>query len=76
MEQLIQFAGAIGILTAFVAAQRGVLSTDSVAYLLLNAAGAGLLAVTAVLEQQWGFVFLEGVWTAVALAGLVGRARR
>lgn len=74
-SQLIQIAGAFAILAGFVAAQLGILDVRSWAYLWLNAVGAGVLTVVAWHEEQWGFLILEGVWTIVATAGLVQRAR-
>lgn len=75
MEQAIQIAGAALILAAFVLAQRKVLETDSLAYLSLNVAGAGVLAVVAAADRDWGFLMLEGVWTLVSAGSLVGRLR-
>jgi hypothetical protein len=71
MLQVIQVAGALAILAAFVLAQAGVLGQSSRPYLVLNVAGAGVLAVLAYLERQWGFLLLEGVWTLVAAYGLL-----
>jgi hypothetical protein len=34
-----------------------------------------VLAVDAYIEQQWGFLLLEGVWTIVSAWGLAARAR-
>jgi hypothetical protein len=75
LEQAVQIAGAILILAAFALAQAGRLRVDSAAYLWLNVGGAAILAVLAILEEQWGFVLLETVWTAVSGWGLVKRAR-
>ncbi len=74
--QLVQIAGAIAILIGFVAAQVGVFDVRSWTYLWLNAVGAGILTAAAWSERQWGFLLLEGVWTLVALGGLVQKTRR
>lgn len=71
MEQAVQMIGAVLILTAFMAAQQQRLATDSMAYLALNAAGAALLAVVAVLDGDVGFTLLEGTWTVVSTIGIV-----
>jgi hypothetical protein len=71
MDQIVQLAGALFILSAFILAQMKRLEPESVAYLLLNFVGAGLLSVVALLDRDWGFVLLEVVWTLVSGAGLV-----
>jgi hypothetical protein len=71
MDQVVQLIGAVLILTAFVLAQQRRMATDSVAYLTLNAVGAALLAVVAVLDRDIGFTLLEATWTVVSAAGLV-----
>ncbi len=71
MDQVVQLIGAVLILAAFVLAQQRRLATDSVTYLALNAAGAALLAVVAVLDRDLGFTLLEATWTVVSTAGLV-----
>ena len=75
MGPIIQIAGALAILAAFVLAQFGVLDQRSYRYLTLNVVGAAVLAVDAYLERQWGFFLLEGVWTIVSAWGLVTRVR-
>jgi hypothetical protein len=73
MDQAIQVLGSLLILTAFVGAQRGRLSTLSPAYLWLNLVGASVLAVLAARERQFGFLLLEFSWGAVAAHSLVRR---
>lgn len=70
MIQVWQIAGAILILAAFVAAQAGWLDGKSITYLVLNAVGAGVLSVVALVGHDWGFLLLEGVWTMVSIASL------
>lgn len=70
MSQLLQIVGAVAVLVAFIAVQRGVLEPLSRTALALNLLGAGLLAWLAFVGHQWGFLLLEGSWAAVSLAGL------
>jgi hypothetical protein len=71
MDQIVQVLGSLLILSAFVGAQRGSLSTRSRLYLTLNLVGASVLAVLALHERQLGFLLLESVWAAVAARALV-----
>jgi hypothetical protein len=75
MDQIVQVAGSLLILTAFIAAQRGRLSTESRSYLILNLAGASVLAVLAAYERQYGFLLLESSWALVAAHSLIASAR-
>ena len=45
MDQIVQIAGSLVILTAFIAAQRRTLATTSPLYLSLNLVGASILTV-------------------------------
>lgn len=71
MEAILQIVGAVAILAAYVAAQFRLLQQEHPAYLLLNLCGAGILAVIAYHERQWGFLLLEGVWTLISLRGVI-----
>ena len=73
--QLVQIAGSLLILAAFAASQAGRLPIDSQLYLVLNFVGSAILAVLAWIDQQWGFLLLEGVWAIVSLYSLAQLAR-
>ena len=73
--QLVQVAGSLLILAGFAAAQAGRMSIDSALYLVLNFAGSAILAVLAWIDQQWGFLLLEGVWAVVSLWSLIELTR-
>ncbi len=70
MSMIIQIVGSIAILFGFALAQWGILSQKSTVYLLVNAIGSGLLAAAAIIEQQWGFLLLEGSWSIISVVGL------
>jgi hypothetical protein len=66
-----QLTGSFLILVAFIGVQMGRVSTARFPYLIANVVGSLLLLVTAVVEEQWGFVLLEVAWLAVSLWSLV-----
>ena len=75
MVQAVSIVGALAILVAYAANQFRWIGPNNLSYTLLNVVGAGILTVIAILEQQWGFLLLEGVWTLVSLWALVGLLR-
>lgn len=75
LEQIVQIAGSLLILSAFLAGQTRRLQHDSWTYLVLNLVGSATLAVLALQEQQWGFLLLEGVWAIVSIAGVITKLR-
>lgn len=75
MSQILQIAGAVLILSAFIGAQVRAFDPRSYPYLLLNLVGSALLAVLAGRDQQWGFLLLETVWAVVSLGGFIARLR-
>jgi hypothetical protein len=73
MLDVLQIAGAVAVLIPFVAVQLGRLSPSAQVYLWFNLAGSGVLAALALIDRDWGFLLLEGVWAAVAAGALLRR---
>ncbi|KAB8178834.1 CBU_0592 family membrane protein [Microbispora catharanthi] len=75
MDQVLQIAGAVLILGAFLLSQMNVLDNRSKIYLTLNLVGSVVLAWLAYADDDWGFLLLEGVWAIVSAVGLVQSLR-
>lgn len=77
-HDVLQIMGALTVLAGYVAGQLGWTTPRSVGYLTANTLGAGVLAWLAWTSQDWGFLLLEGVWSAVSAVALVSvlRTRR
>jgi hypothetical protein len=70
MLQVISLIGAMSILIPFAASQLGRLRTQSMTYQMMNLVGSSALTAVAVLESQYGFILLEGVWALMSLVGV------
>lgn len=75
MDQVVQIVGALLILAAFAGVQTGRWPPRALHTLLLNLIGALILSGVAASNRDWGFLMLEGVWSVVSLAGLIGLVR-
>jgi hypothetical protein len=76
IDLLLEVTGAILILVAFALAQFRGLDRHGSLYLVLNLVGAALLAGSATIHRQWGFLLLQSVWALVALWDLLGLVRQ
>lgn len=71
MVQAISVVGSLLILAAYAANQFRWVDSTRISYTLLNLVGSAVLTVIAIIESQWGFLLLEGVWAIVSLIALV-----
>lgn len=71
MGQIASLIGATLILVAYFCSQRGWMKDKAVNYLSFNFVGGALLAYTAILSGNWGFIILEASWTLISLVSLV-----
>ena len=74
--QIIGLVGALLILAPFTATQLGRMRTESFGYQLMNLLGGAILTAVAVVERQYGFILLEGVWALMSIVGLARVWRR
>jgi len=69
--QIISICGALLIVGAYGANQLRVIGPERRSYSLLNLVGSAVLATIALIEEQWGFLLLEGVWALVSAVALL-----
>ena len=69
MGQAVQLVGALLIVGAYLAYTKGRLRLDSIQFLGMNMVGAAILTVIAYLDDLYGFLLLEFVWTWVSARG-------
>jgi hypothetical protein len=71
LHQLIGILGALLVLGAYLALQRGWLTLERRVYYAMNFVGAGLLTWIAATERQVGLTLVEGAWAALSVPGLL-----
>ena len=76
MDQIVQIAGALAILAAFVLAQVRVLDAGSLRYLVAQPRRLADPRGRGVRRRAVGFVLLEAVWALVSALGLAAAAAR
>ncbi len=64
-------AGVAILLIAFFLTTTKQLSTNHIAYILMNLIGAGIACLASVLLNYWPFIILEGAWALVSLVAMV-----
>lgn len=73
--QILSILGAVFILASYIGHQFHWLDSSRVAYNLMNAIGAAVLAYVAWHPFSAGFLILEGTWTLVSVIALAKALR-
>jgi hypothetical protein len=69
INQILSVVGAVMILGAYLAFQRGWLDRSHRSFHALNLVGSGLLTVVAVADGRIGFILLEAIWALISVPG-------
>lgn len=72
--QIISLVGALMILSAYVALQKGRLGREHRSFNVLNFVGSALLAWVAVMDWRVGFILLETAWALLSIPGMLRRS--
>ena len=76
LHQLIGVVGAVLVLGAYLALQRGWLTLEQRVYHAMNFIGAGLLTWIAASERQVGLTMVEGLWAVLSVPGMVSKKQK
>lgn len=76
LNDWIGFLGVAILLLAFLLQLTGKISKDGWFYIICNILGAGLACLASWMIRYLPFVLLEGTWTLVSLAALIGKLLR
>lgn len=71
MLQVISVLGALGCLIPFAALQFKKMNASGLLYTSMNFLGSATLTAVAIIEHQYGFILLEGIWAIVSAVGVV-----
>lgn len=71
LADIISGFGVTFILAAFFLSTFKLIKIDSFLYFILNIIGAGLACYGSILIKSLPFTLLEGIWSLVALVGLI-----
>lgn len=75
LDQLVSLVGAVLILAAYLALQRGWLPRESRLYNAMNFFGSGLLTYVAIKDRRMGFIILEAAWALLSIPGMLKRPK-
>jgi hypothetical protein len=71
LPQLASIVGAVLILAAYIALQRGWMRREERRFNALNLVGSILLTYSAFVDRNFGFIVLEGSWALLSLPGTI-----